>query len=360
MSSAMTYAEVVSQVWKCWCSHNFSPNYTSVLTLHGMARHSRLCGDTAVLAQVREMLQPWILGEIKTCGGTFGYNVYRFGGNAAAWLWQQGELPEAAGTLCAAAGMLCHEHPRSEDGLFQKHLVPYNNYVWIDTVFGVCPFLLWVGKTSGQAEFVDEACRQMLGHHRRLFDAKLGIYHQAFNANNSGCLTPGHWGRGQGWAVFALAELADDVPPEHPDCQPLRALTQEVLAKVLPYQDDQGMWHQALEDFGSYPETSGTGLILYALGRGLANGSLDRGLFLPHYLRGLRALLRYVSLDGSVFNCCIGCLAPGYNGTVADYALHPWKLNDNHAFGPVLHAFGQAAELERKQMLPALADILRG
>lgn len=358
MSSEMTYTEVVSRVWKRWCSCDFYPSYPHVLIFHGMARHSWLSGDKATLAQVREMLQPWLKGEIKTCGGIFGYNVYRFGGNAAAWLWQLGELPEAAETMIASAEMLC-KHPRSEDGLFQQNLVPYNNYVWIDTVFGVCPFLLWVGKTSGRSEFVDECCRQMLGHHRRLFDEKMGIYHQAFNARNSGCLTPGHWGRGQGWAAFALAELADDVPPEHPDCQTLRTLTQEVLEKVLPYQDKDGMWHQALEDFGSYPETSGTSLLLYAMGRGLASGLLDKGLFLPHYLRGLRALLRYVSLDGSVFNCCIGCLAPGYNGTVADYALHPWKMNDTHAFGPVIHALGQAAELERKQMIPPLAEVLK-
>jgi len=360
MSSEITYAGVVRRVWERWCRQNFPPNYTSVLALHGIARYSTSFSEAVLQKQVRELLQPWIKGEVKSCGGTFGYNVYRFGGNAAAWLWQQGLLPEAGATLIAAAEMLCREHPRDECGLFQKNNVPYNNYVWIDTVFGVCPFLLWVGKASERKEFIDECCHQMLGHHRRLFDPQLGIYHQAYNARDCGCLTPGHWGRGEGWAAFALAELAEDLPPEHPDRQPIQLLIQEVLERVLRYQDDEGMWHQALEDFGSYPESSGTGLLLYALGRRIASSNQESEIFLPHYLRGLRALSRYVSLDGSVFNCCIGCLAPGCNGTVADYALHPWKLNDNHAFGPVIHAFGQAAVLERKQRIPALAEILQG
>ena len=121
MSSVMTYAEVVLQVWQCWRHHNFPPNYTSVLALHGMARHSRLSGEAELLSQVKELLRPWIEGQVKTCGGTFGYNVYRFGGNASAWLWQQEELPEAAETLTAAAEMLCREHPRDENGLFQKN-----------------------------------------------------------------------------------------------------------------------------------------------------------------------------------------------------------------------------------------------
>ena len=57
MSSAMTYTEVVSRVWKRWCSCNFYPSYPNVLIFHGMARHSWLSGDKATLAEVREMLQ---------------------------------------------------------------------------------------------------------------------------------------------------------------------------------------------------------------------------------------------------------------------------------------------------------------
>ncbi|HQL09277.1 MAG TPA: hypothetical protein PLE35_06725, partial [Lentisphaeria bacterium] len=72
-----------------------------------------------------------------------------------------------------------------------------------------------------------------------------------------------------------------------------------------------------------------------------------------------RGLSRYVSIDGSVFNACCGCLAPGA-GTVADYAAHPHKLNDEHSSGPVIYAFSQAEQLRQKGAIPPLAELLRG
>ena len=71
-------------------------------------------------------------------------------------------------------------------------------------------------------------------------------------------------------------------------------------------------------------------------------------------------MFRYISLDGSVFNTCTGCLAPGVAGTVADYASHPWFLNEEHAAGPQIMMLSQAETLVRRNDIPTLNQLLKG
>ena len=76
----------------------------------------------------------------------------------------------------------------------------------------------------------------------------------------------------------------------------------------------------------------------------------------PYYSL-LRILLRCIALDGSIYHCCTGCLAPG-EATIASYAMHPWKCNDIHAAGPVILAFGQAEQLYRNQLIPSFDEAM--
>jgi unsaturated rhamnogalacturonyl hydrolase len=62
------------------------------------------------------------------------------------------------------------------------------------------------------------------------------------------------------------------------------------------------------------------------------------------YLRGLRGYAQYIAPDGTVYHTCRGCLNPG-KGTIAEYKQVPPVINDTHAFGPVILAFGQAHSL---------------
>ena len=93
----------------------------------------------------------------------------------------------------------------------------------------------------------------------------------------------------------------------------------------------------------SYVETSGSGLILYAIGRGIHAGVLSRS-YLENFQRGLRGYLTYIAQGGSVFNTCEGCLCPG-DGSIAAYMAKPWRLNDIHSFGPAVMTLAMAIKL---------------
>ncbi len=367
MELNLSYKDVASRIWETYKSHSKFRTYGTILTMNGMARLSKITKDEKMRAEIAECLRPFINGEVDAVSGAYGKNVYRFGGNAAAFMLVRGFMPEAMEVMIHSAELLCNEHPRDPEGLFEMPTSPnrpWHGFIWIDSVFGVCPFLLWTGMAAKRPDFIEESVKQMVGHHRRLFDKSCQLYWQAYNAKGDHTLTPAHWSRGVGWGALALAEMLFDLPKNHNAYPELLQAYRDLMEGCYTAQDENGLWHQAMEDHGSYTETSGSALILYAISRGLKNGSIateNHDRFLAAYLKGLRSMFRYISFDGSVFNTCVGCLAPGKHGTVAEYAAHPWALNDEHCAGPQIMMLSQAETLYSiKKMIPSIDQLLKG
>ncbi len=344
-----SFRNVALLVWKRYLRQAKFNHYGDILALTGAARLSKIIASPELAEEVRVLLRPFLEGRVAKVSGAYDEAIYRAGGNASAWMLVRGLLPEARERLVAAAETLCRDFPRDPEGIFEMPNHP-GHLVWIDSVFGVCPFLLWVGTAANRPEFIDEAARQMALHHRLLFDPVKKLYRQA---RKNGRITPPCWGRGVGWGVLAMAELVYDLPKDHPLGAELRDGWRELMEGCLAGHDAEGLWHQVVEDHETYTETSGSALILYGMGRGLKNGSLPRERYLEPFLRGMRALTGYIALDGSVFNTCVGCLAPG-EGEAADYAAKPHARNDIHSFGPMLYAFSQAEQLARNNLIPQM------
>ena len=350
----MNYPMIAYNIWRRYRNLNFPMSYTAVFTLYGALRLADVMEDEELRTDCVKRLMPMLDGEITKAEGFYGEYVYRWGGNAAAWALLNGYLPEsAADTLRAACEGLIRHQPRCGDGIFcQKTWYDPSKWGlrWIDSVFGVCPFLLWTGLKCGRKDFINEAAAQMRYHHELLFDPERKLYHQAIDGKRPE-LTSGYWSRGMGWGLHALADLSAGLPEDHPERDYILKAYRDAADGCLAVQDPNGMWHQSMEDFGTYLESSGTSLILYALGKGIRNGIFSGEKYLAAFRRGLKALTGYVCVDGSVQNCCGGCLGPGYNGTTADYQLRTWIPNDTHAFGGPLLAFTEAIELTKKGVL---------
>jgi unsaturated rhamnogalacturonyl hydrolase len=290
---------------------------------------------------VRESFAPFIRGE-----ENFPCNFpnYRIGGNGAAFLWWQGLLPEADQALfVTAADQIMTNAPRDRHGVLSHPGDIPAEKIWIDIAFAITPFLLFCGLALDRDDYIREAWKQTRGYIGLLRDPANGLYNQARNFRGAGHRTQDHWSRGNGWGILALTELVNYLPDAHPVRAEAEAVFTDLVNACLRVQDAAGLWHQELTRHDSYVETSGTGLILYAIGAGLERGILGTN-HRAAFEKGLRGLLAYIAVDGSVHNTCVGCLSPG-QGTIEDYMNHPHRLNDPHAFGPVTLAYTQALRL---------------
>lgn len=317
--------------------HPFT-HYAGILLLYG---ESRLALHTQEknqrLAALKQQLLPWVNGEVSfPCN----YPNYQCGGMASAWLLYKGAFPEAANAVEHHAQLLMNEAPRGELGIF-CHPRPPHVKIFIDVAFAVTPFLLFAGLHFKRDEWVEEAINQTCNMCRILIDPENGLLHQAKNFRHEGHFSQDHWSRGNGWGIFALTELIQELPRNHPRYAEVQEVYLSLLKSILEYQNAEGTWHQEMTWPNSYVETSGGGLFLYALAVARKLEMVDLDATASALQRGLRSYLTYIAVDGSVHNTCRGCLCPG-EGTIEDYLQREALLNDCHAFGPVSLAFGQA------------------
>lgn len=312
-------------------------HYTGVLALQAQERLAHLHRDADDARLLRQALAPFLREE-----AAFACNFpnYRIGGNATAAALFHGLLPEARAPVARHADLLLAA-ARDRAGLVCMPAVPEQEKVWIDAAWAVAPFALHAGLALGRPELVDEACRQALGMADLFRDPANGLLHQSRGFVGPGRFSTDHWSRGNAWGLLALAALAEDLPAGHPRLTEARRAFADLVAACLRAQGPTGMWHQELTRHDSFVETSGSGVILHAIGLAIALDLAPAGARAA-LERGLSAYLGYIALDGSVFHTCVGCLSPG-DGSPEAYMAHRHAKDDPHAFGPVILAFAQAA-----------------
>lgn len=314
-------------------------HYTGILALQALERSCFLHRDPDDLARLRRHLAPFLRGDV-----SFACNFpnYHIGGNASAAALFHGLLPEAHAPVEREAEAFL-KAPRDRAGLVCLPRCPEQEKVWIDAAWAVTPFALHAGLALDRSDLVDEACHQTLGMIALFRDPANGLLHQSRGFVGPNQLSTDHWSRGNGWGLLALAALAEDLPATHPRRAEARAAFADLVAACLRVQGPTGMWHQELPRHDSFVETSGSGIVLYALGVAIALGLAPAGARTA-LERGLAAYLGYIALDGSVHHTCVGCLSPN-GGTPEAYMAHRHAKDDPHAFGPVTLAFAQAASL---------------
>ena len=64
------------------------------------------------------------------------------------------------------------------------------------------------------------------------------------------------------------------------------------------------MWHEVIDQLGSYAETSATAMIGLAMERGIRKGWLDPAAYQPRVNRAWAAVQARVGKDGQLVNVC--------------------------------------------------------
>lgn len=342
MTQAVSTANIADLVYHTFRRLHTFEHYTGILALHGQARLALTTGDKAILESVKTDLQPFLQGN----GKEFRCNFpnYHCGGLASAFLLYKGHLPEVRNAARYHCDLIMKKAPRGEDGILCHPRAPEKGLIFIDVAYAITPFLLYTGLSENQPEWIEEGCHQITRMYELFLDDTCGLLHQCKNFNGAGNRSHDHWSRGNGWGLLALAELVDGLPADHPRRPKAEEYLRNLLLNCLRYQDTKGLWHQEITREDSFVETSGTSLILFALGIALQHKVVREDEGRAALERGLRGLLSYIALDGSIHNTCEGCLCPG-DGSILEYMNKRHPINDCHAFGAVSLAFGQAYAL---------------
>lgn len=331
-------------------------NYPLGVTLYGLLHTAILLGN--------EDLKQYIRDHVQLCIDTFDYALWdkeQYGGATGIHnlltsidslddcgsfasmmleVHKQLGLKDVKKVADYVGDYIFNHQARLEDGtFFRKEMMHHfhNQTMWADDLYMSVPFLTRYYKFTGDQKYADDAANQFFGFKKRLFMPEENIMSHVYDFKYD-TKTNVPWGRGNGWVVFSMTELLEELPEDHPKRSDLIEFLNVLCEGYLRLQDEEGMWHQVLNDWESYPETSCTSMFIYAFSRGIRFGWLKNPeKYVKSIYKAWEAISKTsVDHEGNVYGVCRG----SEFSFIPDYYKYEltWRLNDTHGTGIVMLA----------------------
>lgn len=326
-------------------------NYPLGVVMYGLMRTASLLGD--------KKIESYTKGHIQTTLDTFDYAMWDkdFHGGAASLhnLLSSIDSLDDCGAFCAAveeatllynldskkvcdfvADYIEKKQPRNPDGSFcrQDQLHSFHNEtMWLDDMYMSVPFLVRRYKITGDEKYLNDAINQFVQYKKWLYMEDRNLMSHVYDLRHKiPTLVP--WGRGNGWFIFSLTELIEALPALHPQRPFLEDFFKTLSKGYLAHQSPDGRWHQVIDDYESYLETSCTAMFASAFMRGYRWELLGEE-YKESAIKGVESICKNcVDEEGNLYGVCRGSEF-SFSNDYYKYDLLP-RDNDTHGIGIVL------------------------
>ena len=294
-------------------------HYAEVASALGAARLAETTGNPDLLERIADRHRRLLAADIPNTANHVDANVY------GIWPMLTGDARDRALGLDLADGQW---RETTADGLTAQARY------WIDDVWMIGALQIQAWRTTRDPRYLDRAALVAQLYIARLQQPE-GLFHHGPDA-------PFFWGRGNGWMAAGLAEILSELPPDHPALAEIAAGYRRMMAALLRYQAEDGMWRQLIDRPEAWKETSGTAMFGYAMAVGVRRGLLDDPVYAAASRRAWSALAAYVGPDGQLSEVCAGT---GQSRDAAYYLGRPRLTGDLHGQAALLWFAAEMARL---------------
>ncbi|MDD3013885.1 MAG: glycoside hydrolase family 88 protein [Candidatus Gastranaerophilales bacterium] len=236
------------------------------------------------------------------------------------------------------AGFLIKDYPKSISGTV-PYRIKYQNYMFIDTIGMISPFLIRYGETFHNPNATNLGVKQLKEFLNTAIDKKTGLPYHAYDAQTQQTFGILGWLRGIGWLSIGLADSLKYLSHENEDYQYLTKQFNSLITNVSRYQNKENPWNWDIENSYGHIDTSGTAMIGYSIEKGISEKVLDKK-FQNVSENAMLGILKSVNKDGSVENSLTECQGIGHypnkfgssnytqGTTLALYSLIMYRKND--------------------------------
>ena len=176
-----------------------------------------------------------------------------------------------------------------------KEAMPYHNE-FSDSLFMGTAILAQAGGLTGESRYFDMAARHVA------FMQKLDLRPDGLYRHQPA--TDAAWARGNAFPAIGFALALSEFPPTHPQYGALLDSYRKLMAVLVSFQTQEGLWRNVVDYPGAYPEFSATAMIGWAMLRGIERGWLDGATYRPAVDRAWRAVLERVGPEGHLVDVC--------------------------------------------------------
>jgi rhamnogalacturonyl hydrolase YesR len=290
--------------------------YPKVCTYYGSLIFADAVHDAAILSKLQNMYSPYLSGRQRVHSGHVDFNVF------GIWPFELFRQTGDKDYLEIARRLADDEYKNS--GV--NDLATYTRF-WVDDMYMVGSLQIQAYKSLKDTVYLNRAARQLVSYCDKL-QCPNGLFYHRDDA-------PFYWGRGNGWAAAAMAEVLPALPKDNKYYKPLMAAYLKMMKALLGFQGVDGIWHQLLDDPQSFAETSCSGMFLFAMATGLENNWLHSGEYAGKVVKGWDALAGYVNEKGEVRDVCVGTNAKNKR---KHYLTRPRSTGNFHGQAAVLWA----------------------
>jgi unsaturated rhamnogalacturonyl hydrolase len=197
--------------------------------------------------------------------------------------------------------------------------------LWIDDMYMITSVQTQAYRATDDPKYIDRAAKEMVYYLHQLQKPNGLFFH--------GPDVPIYWGRGNGWVAVGMAEILRSLPLDNPSRPRILEGYKKMMASLLQFQGQDGMWRQLIDDPQAWPETSCTGMFTFAMITGVKNGWLDAATYAPTARKGWLGLVTYINAEGDITNVCEGT---GKKNDRQFYLDRKRLTGDMHGQAPVL------------------------
>ena len=169
---------------------------------------------------------------------------------------------------------------------------------WIDDMYMITAVQVQAYRATHDQKYLDRAALTMAAYLDKLQQPN-GLF---FHAADS----PFYWGRGNGWVAAGMAELLRSLPKNHPQRARILEGYGRMMASLLKYQAEDGLWRQLIDHPDVWAETSSTGMFTFAMISGVKNGWLPAKTYGPAARKAWLGLIRHMDAQANVSDVCVG------------------------------------------------------
>lgn len=146
-------------------------------------------------------------------------------------------------------------------------------WCWADAIFMAPPVWTKLSALTGNNKYLDFMDKEFWQTTEYLYNKEEQLYlrdSRYFERKDSkGRLV--YWGRGNGWVLAGIVRVLESMPKDYKNRDKYIALYKEMSERLILLQQKDGSWPSSLLEVetNSTPESSGTGLLVYALAWGV-------------------------------------------------------------------------------------------
>jgi unsaturated rhamnogalacturonyl hydrolase len=216
-------------------------------------------------------------------------------------------------------------HATAEAVDYFRRGLSWQTRMWIDDMFMITAVQAQAFRATGEWRYINRAAREMVAYLDSLQQPN-GLFFHAPDV-------PFFWGRGNGWMAAGMSELLRSLPEDNPDRPRILEGYRVMMASLLRYQRDDGMWRQLIDRPESWPETSCSAMFTFALISGVRNHWLDEEEYGPAARKGWLGVIRYLNENGDISDVCEGT---GKKNDLQYYLDRKRNVGDMHGQAPIL------------------------